>query len=49
MIFLKKGNFKWTEAASQAFDQLKLAVKSAPVLALLDFSKEFIAETGASG
>lgn len=45
---LKKGNLKCTEAASQAFDKLKLAVTSAPELALSDFSTEFIVETEAS-
>nr|CAD1821648.1 unnamed protein product [Ananas comosus var. bracteatus] len=46
---LGKGGFKWTEAGLQAFQQLKVAVATAPVLALLDFSAEFIVETDASG
>jgi hypothetical protein len=39
--------FKWTEAAQEAFDRLKQAMVSTPVLAFLDFSKEFIVETDA--
>jgi hypothetical protein len=39
--------FKWTEAAQEAFGRLKQAMVSTPVLAFLDFSKEFIVETDA--
>nr|CAD1838558.1 unnamed protein product [Ananas comosus var. bracteatus] len=46
---LGKGGFKWTEASLQALRQLKVAVATAPVLALPDFSAEFIVETDASG
>lgn len=46
---LKKGNFVWNEAATQAFEDLKKLMTSAPVLALPDFSKEFIVEADASG
>nr|CAD1837126.1 unnamed protein product [Ananas comosus var. bracteatus] len=46
---LGKGGFKWTEASLQALQQLKAAVATAPVLALPDFSAEFIVETDASG
>lgn len=47
---LKKGVcFSWTEAHSLSFDALKAALSSAPVLALLDFSKPFCVETDASG
>lgn len=45
---LKQGNFIWNVAASTAFENLKLAITEAPVLALPDFSKEFIVETDAS-
>lgn len=46
---LKLGNFKWNDAAVAAFEALKLAITSAPVLALADFSQEFIIETDALG
>jgi hypothetical protein len=39
---LKKGSlFIWTERHQQAFDTLKQALVSAPVLALPDFTKQF--------
>lgn len=46
---LKIGGFTWTPASEEAFEQLKQALMSAPVLALPDFSKEFTIECDASG
>ncbi|MCI09678.1 Ty3/gypsy retrotransposon protein, partial [Trifolium medium] len=46
---LKKDSFLWSELATKAFMDLKNALISAPVLGLLDFSKQFIVETDASG
>lgn len=46
---LKKDNFLWTEAASQDFAELKLALTTAPVLALPNHSLPFVVETDASG
>lgn len=46
---LKKGHiFQWTSIHEAAFQQLKHALVTAPVLQLPDFSKTFIIETDAS-
>jgi hypothetical protein len=46
---LKKNNFAWTHTAEIAFEHLKQAMVQAPILALPDFSKEFVVECDASG
>ena len=46
---LKKEQFLWSEFSQRAFDKLKQAMISAPLLALLDFNKLFIVESDASG
>jgi enamine deaminase RidA (YjgF/YER057c/UK114 family) len=44
---LKKNQFQWTDQAQQAFENLKAAMTSTPVLALPDFAQPFIVEIDA--
>ena len=44
---LKKGGFQWNEETEGAFQRLKMAMCSIPILALPDFDKPFIIETDA--
>lgn len=44
---LRKGAFKWKEKATSAFEELKVAMTRALILAMLDFSLPFILETDA--
>ena len=46
---LKKNNFTWTVVAKGAFENLKQVMIRAPIVALPDFSKEFVMECDASG
>jgi hypothetical protein len=46
---LKKNAFTWTPAVDHAFQALKDAMCSTPVLALPDFTKTFVLECDASG
>ncbi|PKU85788.1 RNA-directed DNA polymerase [Dendrobium catenatum] len=45
---LKQKSFLWTEAQQTSFETIKLALTTAPVLALPDFSKPFQVDTDAS-
>jgi hypothetical protein len=46
---LKKDAFRWTQEAEHAFQQLKQALTSAPLLQLPDFEKNFIVKCDTSG
>ncbi|WVZ96603.1 hypothetical protein U9M48_042219 [Paspalum notatum var. saurae] len=46
---LRKEGFRWTPEAAAAFQELRSAITSAPVLQLLDFQRPFIVECDASG
>lgn len=46
---LKKDNYMWTVAATNAFETLKKAMVTAPILVLPDFQKLFTVEIDASG
>jgi hypothetical protein len=46
---LKKNSFTWTPAAAQDFQTLKMAMCTTPVLALPNFTKNFVLECDASG
>ena len=48
-VLLKKEQFKWSENSDAAFLKLKAAMISLPVLALPDFTQDFIIETDALG
>jgi hypothetical protein len=45
---LKKGEFYWNHSDKVAFEEIKIALCSAPILALPDFTKPFILEADAS-
>lgn len=49
MRLLKKYSFFWNSESATAFEELKKTMVTVPVLAFLDFYREFIIETDASG
>ena len=44
----KQNAFCWSPEAQSAFDELKATITDLPILAVLDFSQEFVLETDAS-
>lgn len=46
---LKIGGFEWIKESMEAFEVLEKALTTTPVLALLDFLKEFVVECDALG
>ena len=46
---LRRDSFKWDHSSLEAFEKLKQAMVSAPVLALPSFSEQFTVQTDASG
>ncbi|KAA3465423.1 Transposon Tf2-6 polyprotein [Gossypium australe] len=45
---LKKKEWAWTTSVDEAFQALKVAISSSPVLVLPDFDKEFCVDTDTS-
>jgi hypothetical protein len=45
----KKGVFQWTEESQRTFEKMKEVMSTCPVLALPDFSQQFVLECDASG
>lgn len=45
---LKKGTFHWIHTSQEAFNKLKEAMSSSPLLDVPDFSEKFVVETDAS-
>lgn len=45
---LRKNSFIWTDQSTEAFEKLKVAMTTTPVLALPDFSQPFVIECDAS-
>jgi hypothetical protein len=46
---MKQGEFKWSKAATRAFEEVKKKMTEAPVMRLPDFTKLFEVECDASG
>jgi hypothetical protein len=44
---LKKKQFEWDQSAQHAFERLNVAMSTTLVLALPDFTKQFVVETDA--
>ena len=45
---MKQGEFKWTNAVTKVFTEIKKKLPEAPVIRLLDFTKPFEVECDAS-
>ena len=47
--YMKQGEFVWTKATPEAFNEVKQKMTEAPVMRLPDFTKSFEVECDASG
>lgn len=46
---LKAGDYKWTEEANRAFEKLKMAMMTLPMLTMADFNLPFEIESDVAG